>query len=79
MRLSRFFKNYALITQAVFSILVYSLLGFGIGYLIDKDSLWPVVLLVVGMLLGLVFFIMTLLKLLKEEEEEKKHGKESKD
>ena len=79
MKLNKFFKNYALITQAVFSILVYSLLGFGIGYLIDKESFWPVVLLVVGMLLGLVFFIMTLLKLLKEDEEEKKHGQESKD
>ncbi len=67
MKLGSFLKDYATITQGIFSIAVYALIGYGIGYLIDKDSFWPVLLLVIGIILGLITFIVFLLKLLKNE------------
>ena len=72
--MNKFLKNYATITQGVFSIGVYALLGYGIGYLIDKDGFWPILLLVVGMILGLITFIVFLLKLMKEEAKEKNNN-----
>ena len=72
--MNKFLKNYATITQGVFSIGVYALLGYGIGYLIDKQSFWPILLLVIGMILGLITFIVFLLKLLKEEAKEGKNN-----
>lgn len=76
MKSGKIAKTYSLATQGIFSMAAYLAIGFFIGYLIDKDSFWPVVLAVVGMLLGLVTFITYLLYLLKDEEKERKAKKD---
>lgn len=53
-------------------MVVFAGIGFFIGWLIDKSSPWPVILAVVGLLIGLFSFISYLLYLLKSSEEEKK-------
>lgn len=72
MKLGKFAKVYSMSTQGILSMGVYAALGFFVGYAIDKNSFWPVLLAVVGMLLGLCTFISYLLYLIKEEEKEKK-------
>ena len=49
--------------------------GFGIGYLIDKNSFWPPVLAAIGVLVGLCIFISYILYLSKGEDN--KNGKQS--
>lgn len=56
-------KLYALITQGFFTIIVLIGIGFFIGYKIDKDSSWPIILAVIGALIGIVSMILMLLKL----------------
>lgn len=53
---------------------LYTVLGFVIGYIIDKDSVWPPILAVVGLLFGLFSFVTYLLWLLKEDEKERKNN-----
>ena len=72
MKLGKYAKIYSMSTQGILSIGVYAGLGFFIGYLIDKDSFWPPLLAVVGLLLGLGTFVSYLLYLVSEEEKEKK-------
>lgn len=79
MKVSKYAKIYSLSTQGILSMGVYSGLGFLIGYWIDKNSLWKVILAVVGMLLGLITFITYLLYILKEEENQKKKNEKSKE
>ena len=79
MKLTKFLKDYATITQGIFSIAVYALLGYGIGYLIDKNSFWPILLLVIGMILGLITFIVFLLRLLKENKTSKEISNDGED
>ena len=72
MKLGKVAKTYTLATQGIFSMAVFLAIGFLIGWLIDKDSVWPVILAVVGLLIGLFSFITYLLYLLKEDEKDKK-------
>ncbi len=51
---------------------ILAILGFVIGWFINKDSPWPIILAIVGLIFGLFSFITYLLYLLKEEEKEKK-------
>ena len=51
---------------------ILAILGFVIGWFINKDSPWPIILAIVGLLFGLFSFITYLLYLLKEEEKERK-------
>ena len=51
---------------------ILTILCFVIGWFINKDSPWPIILAVVGLIFGLFSFITYLLYLLKEEEKEKK-------
>lgn len=53
-------------------MVIFTALGFLIGWLINKESVWPVILAVVGLLIGLFSFITYLLYLIKEDEKEKK-------
>lgn len=79
MKLGKIARVYVIGTQGIFSLLIFTALGYGIGYLIDKDSILPPILAVVGLLLGLGSLITYLLILLKMEEREKKNDKGSKD
>ncbi len=56
-------KLYALITQGFVTIIVLIGIGIFIGYKIDKDSAWPIILAVIGALIGIVSMILMLLKL----------------
>ncbi len=62
----KYAKFYALGTQGILTMIVLGGIGFYIGYRIDKNSFWPPVLAVVGVLCGLVSFISYLLCLVKE-------------
>ena len=73
MKLSKAAKTYTLATQGIFSMVVFMAIGFLIGWLINKDSVWPAILAVVGLLIGLFSFITYLLYLLKDEEKNKKN------
>lgn len=79
MSLGKYTKIYSLSTQGIFSIGAYTVIGFFIGRWIDKDSFWPPLLAVIGLLFGLFTFISYLLHLLKEEEREKKRNEEKND
>jgi hypothetical protein len=72
MKFNSLAKTYALATQGILTMVVMLGLGYLIGYLIDKDSAWPAILAVVGVLCGLFTFVSYLLYLIKEEEKRKK-------
>ena len=59
---NRLMKLYAVVTQGFITTIVLIALGFFIGYKINKDSPWPVVLAVVGGLSGIVSLITVLFK-----------------
>lgn len=67
MKFGKFAKYYSVATQGIVSIVVLTLLGMFIGYLINKDSLWPVILGIVGMISGLSSMIFILIKLQRED------------
>lgn len=73
MKLGKAAKTYTLATQGIFSMVVFLVIGFLIGWFIDKNSAWPAILAVVGLLIGLFSFITYLLYLLKEDDKEKKN------
>lgn len=73
MKLGKAAKTYTLATQGIFSMVVFIALGFLIGWFINKDSAWPVILALVGLFIGLFSFITYLLYLLREDEKEKKN------
>ena len=79
MKFNSLAKTYALATQGILTMVVMLGLGYSIGYLIDKESAWPAILAVVGVLCGLVTFISYLLYLIKEEEKRKKNDQGPKD
>lgn len=56
-------KLYAVVTQGFITIIVLIGLGYFIGYKIDKESVWPAVLAVVGGIAGIIGLITTLIKL----------------
>lgn len=60
---TEFAKLYPVITQGFITILVLIGLGFFIGYKINKNSPWPIILAVVGGLIGIASMIIVLLKL----------------
>lgn len=79
MKLKELAKDYALATQGIFSLVIMTALGFGIGYLIDKDSFWPAVLAIVGLFVGLSCLITYLLIIAKDREKANKKKKEGED
>lgn len=72
MKFNNIARTYALATQGILTMVVMLGLGYFIGYLIDKDSAWPAILAVVGVICGVVTFVSYLLYLIKTEEKEKK-------
>lgn len=75
MKLNKIATTYSLATQGIFSMVCFMGLGFFIGYCIDKESAWPAILAVVGVLLGLFTFVSYLLYLISIDEKERKKGK----
>ena len=75
MKVKKYAKYYSLGTQGIFTMVILLFLGYYIGYNINKDSPWPAILAVVGVLIGLFTFVSYLLYILKCEEKEKKNEK----
>jgi F0F1-type ATP synthase assembly protein I len=73
-KLGKAAKTYTLATQGIFSMVVFLVIGFLIGWFIDKNSAWPVILAVVGLFIGLFSFITYLLYLLKDDDKNKKNA-----
>ena len=63
-------KVYALITQFIFQLLILGVLGYFIGYKIDPDGILKGVLAVVGVLIGLIAFIIQVIKMVGVEKDE---------
>ena len=59
---SKILKIYSIVTQGFLTTLVLIAAGLFIGYKIDKDSPWPVILAVVLGLCGIGSMIQLLLK-----------------
>lgn len=59
---SRLMKLYAVVTQGFLTTIILIVIGLFIGYKINKDSPWPIILAVVGGLSGIVSLITVLLK-----------------
>ncbi len=79
MNVSKYAKTYAMASQGIFSMAILGILGFFIGRWIDKDSVWPAILAVLGVLLGLFTLVGNLLYILNQEEKAKKKAKEEKE
>ena len=79
MNVSKYAKTYAMASQGIFSMAILGVIGFFIGRYIDKDSIWPAVLAVVGVLFGLFTLVGNLLYILNQEEKAKKKEKENKE
>ena len=62
MKFGKFFKYYLIATQGLATILVMTFGGLLIGWEIDKESVWPPILAIIGLLIGLASFIRYLLK-----------------
>ena len=75
MKVKKYAKYYSLGTQGIFTMVILLFLGYYSGYKINKDSPWPAILAVVGVLIGLFTFVSYLLYILKCEEKEKKNEK----
>ncbi|MCR5462877.1 MAG: hypothetical protein K6E87_07440 [bacterium] len=56
-------KVYALVTQFVFQLLILGVLGWFIGYKIDPEGILKGVLAIVGVLIGVIAFIIQLIKM----------------
>jgi len=74
MKFGRFAKYYSVATQGIFSIVSLTLLGLFIGFMIGKDTIWPAILAIIGLILGLFTFIIYMLKLQKEEDKKKEEA-----
>ena len=72
MKFKKFAKYYIIATQGLWSVLALTVLGLIIGYKINENSVWPPILAVVGMLIGLTSFIYYLLKYQKNVDKKKK-------
>ena len=64
---TEFAKLYSVITQGFITILVLIGLGFFIGYKINKNSPWPIILAVVGGLIGIASMIIIIVKYLLDD------------
>ena len=78
MKIKKFAKYYIIATQGICTILVLTFIGLFIGYKIDKESVLPAVLAVVGLLCGLASFIYYILKYQSQLEKNKKEKEVSK-
>lgn len=76
MKLGKYAKVYVLGTQGIFSMAIFSVIGFFIGYYIDKDSFWPVTLAIIGLIIGFFNLMVNLLYIAKMAEKERKKKNE---
>ncbi len=72
MKYGKYAKVYALGTQGIFSMAIFSVIGFFIGYFINKDSFWPVTLAICGLIIGFFNLMISLLYIAKMTDKERK-------
>ena len=63
-------KVYSLITQFIFQLAILGILGYYIGYKINPKGILCGVLAIVGVLIGLIAFILELIILVGESDGE---------
>ena len=73
MKISKYTNIYALGSQGIFTMIIFAVGGYCLGYFLIESVLWGVILAVVGLLIGLMSFIYNMLYILKKEEERKKN------
>ena len=71
MKVGKYANTYAMASQGIISMAVLGIIGFFIGRWIDKHSVWPAILAIVGVLFGLFTLVGNLIYILKQEEKEK--------
>lgn len=76
MKFGKYANTYALASQGIISMAVLGVIGFFIGRWIDKHSVWPAILAIVGVLFGLFTLVGNLIYILKQEEKEKEKEKQ---
>ena len=72
MKYGKYAKIYVLGTQGIFSMAIFSVIGFFIGYFINKDSFWPVTLAICGLIIGFFNLMISLLYIAKMTDKERK-------
>ena len=75
MKLGKYAKIYALGTQGIFSMAIFSVIGFFIGYFIDKESFWPITLAIIGLIIGFFNLMISLLYIAKMADKERTEKK----
>ena len=71
MKVGKYANTYAMASQGIISMAVLGIIGFFIGRWIDKHSVWPAILAIIGVLFGLFTLVGNLIYILKQEEKEK--------
>ena len=83
MQIGKAANTYALATQGIFSMIIFAVGGYCVGYFAIDSVLWGIILAIIGLLLGVFMFVGNLMYLLKKAEDEKakekKNAEESKD
>lgn len=69
MKIGKYAKIYAVVTQGLISMVVLLLLGYWIGTKLWPNTVWPGVIATFGAIAGLINFIRMLLKLGVEKNE----------
>ena len=59
---SSMLKAYTIFSQGLFTMIILGVIGFFIGYKIDKKSALPGIFAVLGGLIGLIYFIFLVYK-----------------
>ncbi len=76
MKVGKYAKIYVLGTQGIFSMAIFSVIGFFIGYYIDKESFWPVTLAIAGLIIGFFNLMINLLYIAKMGDKERNNKNE---
>ncbi|MCR5112975.1 MAG: hypothetical protein K6A63_03440 [Acholeplasmatales bacterium] len=70
MKIGKVANTYALATQGIFSMIIFAVGGYCLGYFLIDSVLWGIILAIVGLILGLFMFVGNLMYILKKAEEE---------
>lgn len=68
MKFKKATKYYVVASQGILTMAMLCVLGFYIGYKINKDSIWPVLLAFIGVMAGLFSLITSILFLLRRDD-----------
>ena len=70
MKIGKAANTYALATQGIFSMIIFAVGGYCLGYFLINSVLWGIIFAIIGLILGLFMFVGNLMYILKKAEEE---------